>query len=55
MKWVVLPKEENSRQLYGRIDQDGLMRVTCVEDHPPFQEWLAEGNKPEPLDSGSNE
>jgi hypothetical protein len=48
MKWVILPKQENSPQLYGRIDDDGKMRVTCVAEHPEFVYWLAEGNQPEP-------
>lgn len=46
MRWVMLPKQENSPQIYGRIDDDGLMRVTCVEEHPELQEWIAQGNKP---------
>ena len=33
-------------QIYARIDDDGVIRVTCSADHPPFQEWLAEGNTP---------
>jgi len=37
--------------IYARIDDDGLCRLTCTEDHPPFQEWLAEGNEPLPPDS----
>jgi len=27
-----------------------VIRVTCSADHPPFQEWLAEGNEPLPAD-----
>ena len=34
--------------IYARVDDDGVIRVTCTADHPPFQEWLAEGNTPEP-------
>ena len=36
--------------IYARVDDDGLIRVTCTADHPPFQEWLAEGNEPLPAD-----
>jgi hypothetical protein len=36
--------------IYARIDDDGKCRLTCTEDHPPFQEWVAEGNQPEPAD-----
>ena len=37
--------------IYARIDDDGKCRLTCTEDHPPFQEWLAEGNEPLPADT----
>jgi len=37
-------------QIYARIDDDGVIRATCSADHPPFQEWLAEGNEPLPAD-----
>jgi len=51
MKWIKLKKQsEDDIQIYGRIDDDGLMRVTCVEAHLELQEWLAEGNQPEPAD-----
>jgi hypothetical protein len=36
--------------IYARVDDDGVIRVTCSADHPPFQEWLAEGNEPLPAD-----
>lgn len=48
MRWVQLPATPVSdTTIYGRIDDDGLMRVTCVAEHPEFQAWLAEGNQPE--------
>ena len=51
MIYKMLPKDEpTSQQIYGRIDDDGVMRVTCTANHPPFQEWLAEGNTPQPTD-----
>jgi hypothetical protein len=46
MTWVILYENEGQK-IYGRIDDDGLMRVTAVEAHPELQEWLAEGNEPE--------
>lgn len=33
-------------QIYGRFDNDGLCRLTCTENYPEFQAWLAEGNTP---------
>jgi len=52
MIYKMLPKlNPDDPQIYARIDDDGLCRLTCTEDHPPFQEWLAEGNEPLPPDS----
>jgi hypothetical protein len=51
MIYKMLPRQEGEQQIYARIDDDGLCRLTCTEDHPPFQEWLAEGNEPLPPDS----
>ena len=48
MRWVILQESFDGLQTYGRIDDDGLMRVTCIEEHPEFQAWLSEGNTPEP-------
>ena len=45
-----LLKEENGVKIYAKIDDDGLCRVTCTENHPPFIEWLDEGNTPLPAD-----
>ena len=46
MRGVILD-DSGDQTIYGRIDDDGLMRVTCVAEHPEFQAWLAEGNEPE--------
>lgn len=51
MNYKKLPKDyQHSRQIYARIDDDGLIRLTCTEDHPPFKQWLEEGNEPLPAD-----
>ena len=47
MRWVTIT-DLNDPQIYGRIDDDGLMRVTCIAEYPPFAEWVAEGNTPLP-------
>ena len=38
-------------QILARIDDDGLIRVTCTEKNPDYLEWVAEGNKPEDADN----
>ena len=45
-----LPKLDNQQQIYARIDDDGLCRLTCTEDYPEFKTWLEKGNTPEPAD-----
>ena len=37
-------------QIYARIDDDGVCRLTCSADHQEFMDWLAEGNTPLPAD-----
>lgn len=51
MKYKLLQKENDSIQVYARIDDDGLCRLTCSEEYPEFKAWLDEGNTPEPADT----
>ncbi len=39
-----------NEQIYARIDDDGLCRLTCTEDYPEFKAWIELGNTPEPAD-----
>jgi hypothetical protein len=48
MTWVTLGLNEQGVEIFGRLDDDGLIRVTCIAEHPEFAAWLAEGNSPEP-------
>jgi hypothetical protein len=32
--------EKDGVNIYGRIDDDGLCRVTCTEDNAEYQAWL---------------
>tara|TARA_R100000005_G_scaffold68446_1_gene36354 strand:- start:77 stop:244 length:168 start_codon:yes stop_codon:yes gene_type:complete len=41
----------NGNTVYARVDADGVVRLTCCAEHPELQEWIAEGNTPEPADS----
>ena len=47
MKWVLVGQTSDGTTLYGRIDDDGKMRVTCIAEHPEYAAWVAEGNTAE--------
>ena len=40
MTYIELGKNEMGLTIFGRVDDDGLMRVTCTEDNPEYQAWL---------------
>jgi hypothetical protein len=49
MNYRKLPKSSpDALQIYARIDDDGLCRVTCSGENPEFLAWLEAGNTPEP-------
>tara|TARA_R110002126_G_scaffold260888_1_gene403851 strand:- start:3 stop:158 length:156 start_codon:yes stop_codon:yes gene_type:complete len=50
MIYKMLPKIKGEQQVYARIDDDGLCRLTCTEDNPEFKAWVSEGNTPEAAD-----
>ena len=50
MKYKLLPKDLDLPQIYARIDDDGLCRLTCTEDYPEFKKWIEQGNTPEAAD-----
>jgi hypothetical protein len=54
MIFKMLPLIDGQPQIYARIDDDGLCRLTCTEDYPEFKAWLAEGNEPLPADEVTN-
>ena len=53
MIYKILHTNIDGQTIYARIDDDGVIRSSCTADHPPFQEWLAEGNEPLPADDPS--
>jgi hypothetical protein len=55
MIYKLLPLNDDGVQIYARIDDDGLCRLTCTEDYPEFKAWLAEGNEVLPADEVSGE
>jgi hypothetical protein len=50
MIYKMLPLVEGQKQIYARIDDDGLCRLTCTADYQEYLDWLAEGNTPLPAD-----
>lgn len=50
MIFKCLPLIEGETQIYARVDEDGLIRLTCTAEYPEFKAWLAEGNTPLPAD-----
>ena len=50
MIFKCLPLIESETQIYARVDEDGLTRLTCTAEYPEFKAWLAEGNTPLPAD-----
>ena len=40
----------NPQNIYGRTDDDGLMRVTCSDKNPEFQQWLRDNQDNLPAD-----
>ena len=40
MKYELLTTNLEGKKIYARIDDDGLIRVTCLESDPEYQAWL---------------
>jgi hypothetical protein len=50
MIYKILTTNLDNKIIYGRIDDDGLCRLSCMKDYPEFKAWLDEGNTPLPAD-----
>lgn len=50
MMYKEIKTADLSLKIYARIDDDGIVRVTCSEENPEFQQWVADGNTPLPAD-----
>ena len=50
MSYSVLHTEANGVTVYKKIDADGVFRMSCLKQHPPFQEWLRENKDNLPSD-----
>ena len=41
-----------TKKLYARVDEDGLIRYTCIESDPAYQAWLnPEAAQSTPIDT----
>jgi hypothetical protein len=40
IEFVEYGTNSNGETIYARVDEDGLIRYTCVEDDPAYQAWL---------------
>ena len=49
MIYKMLPKIGDT-QIYARIDDDGLCRVTCNDQDEAYLKWVEAGNTPLPAD-----
>ncbi len=45
MIYKMLPLVEGKPQIYARIDDDGLCRLTCTAEHQEFQQHLKNGGE----------
>ena len=43
MIYKMLPKEDGQQQIYARIDDDGLCRLTCSAEYPQLKAELVAG------------
>jgi hypothetical protein len=43
MIYKMLPKINGEPQVFARIDDDGLCRVTCIAENPEFQAHIKAG------------
>lgn len=40
IKFIEYGQNSNGDKLFARVDEDGLIRMTCIEDNPEYQAWL---------------
>jgi hypothetical protein len=40
MRYEFLYVTDEGLNVFARIDEDGLCRVTCTEENPDYKEWL---------------
>ena len=40
IQYIEVGLDLSGNKIYGCIDEDGLMRVTCTAENPDYQAWL---------------
>lgn len=40
MKYIEIGIDTQGSKIFGRVDQDGLIRLTCAEENAEYQSWL---------------
>jgi hypothetical protein len=45
MIYKMLPKNNDDPQIFARIDDDGLCRLTCIAANPEFQQHVKNGGE----------
>ena len=45
MIYKMLPKNGDDPQIFARIDDDGLFRLTCIAEHQEFQQHVKNGGE----------
>ena len=54
MIYKILPKiNEFEPQVFARIDDDGLCRLTCIAENPEFQDYLKNGGELQDADGNT--
>ena len=46
----IAKENEEDIQMYFKIEDDGLIKIQCTDEYPPFIEWVEEGNIVEEAD-----
>ena len=50
MTYQLIRTKEACNKIYGRIDDDEIIRTSCTEFDPNFIKWVEEGNTPLPAE-----
>ena len=46
IKYVEIGQNDAGEMIYGRVDEDGLIRVTCIAENAEYQTYLESLNEP---------